>query len=68
MSALTAISTSSFDDFLVERSLRLRRASRSLSSLREVTTTLEGLMPMGMVAPEPFSRWTRSTWMTHFLR
>ena len=40
----------------------------SLSSLMLVMTTLLGWMPMGTVAPFDLSRWTRSTWMTHFLR
>ena len=40
----------------------------SLSSLRLVTTTLLGWMPMGTEAPFDLSRWTRSTWITHFLR
>lgn len=33
-----------------------------------VTTTLLGWMPMGTDAPFDLSRWTRSTWITHFLR
>ena len=40
----------------------------SLSSLMLVITTLLGWMPMGTVAPFDLSRWTRSTWITHFLR
>lgn len=40
----------------------------SLSSLSLVMMTLLGWTPMGTVAPLVFSRWTRSTWMTNFLR
>lgn len=48
--------------------LRSRMALRSLSSLSEVMTTFEGWMPTEGVAAFDFSTWTRSTWMTHFLR
>jgi len=49
-------------------SFRSKIARRSLSNLSEVTTTLLGWTPIGVVAPFDLSLWTRSTWITHFLR
>lgn len=45
-----------------------RMASRSLSSLSLVTTTLLGWMPTGTLWPLALSRVTRSTWMTYLRR
>ena len=59
-----AISTSSLA--ALDTDLRSRIALRSLSSLRLMTTTLLGWMPIGAVEPLDLSRWTRSTWITHF--
>ena len=47
-------------------SLRSKIARLSLSSLMVVMTTLLGWMPIGAVEPLDLSRWTRSTWITHF--
>ena len=40
----------------------------SASSFKLVMTTLEGWIPIWVVAPLDLSLVTRSTWMTHFLR
>lgn len=48
--------------------MRSRMASRSLSSLSLVMTTLEGWTPRGTDWPLVFSRDTRSTWITYLRR